>query len=94
MIGLVLILIYPLGYSLWLAFHQWTLRTFRQGVPYVGLDNFTDLIQGEDFTGALATTALHVFAIVLSSCLGRDWPCSSIRISKASACFRSLILLP
>ena len=71
MIGLVLILIYPLGYSLWLAFHQWTLRTFRQGVPYVGLDNFTDLIQGEDFTGALATTGTFMFfAIVLEFVLG------------------------
>ncbi len=95
MIGLVLILIYPLGYSLWLAFHQWTLRTFRQGVPYVGLDNFTDLIQGEDFTGALATTGTFMFfAIVLEFVLGMGLALLLDQNLKGQRLFRSLILLP
>jgi cellobiose transport system permease protein len=38
-IALAIVLLYPLGYSFWLSFHQWKLRTFKQGVPFIGFEN-------------------------------------------------------
>jgi cellobiose transport system permease protein len=32
---LFIILIYPLGYSFWLSFHDWTLYNFRTAIPFV-----------------------------------------------------------
>ena len=92
---LVLILIYPLGYSLWLAFHKWTLRTFRQGVPSVGFENFSDLLHSGDFIEALTTTATFMaFAIALEFLLGMGLALLLDQKLKGQRLFRSLILLP
>jgi multiple sugar transport system permease protein len=92
---LVLILIYPLGYSLWLTLHKWTLRTFRQGVPYVGFENYSDLVHGGDFQDSLVTTATFmVFAIGLEFLLGMGLALLLDQKLKGQRLFRSLILLP
>ena len=57
-------LVYPLGYSLWLSFHEWTLRGFREGVPYVGLQNYIDLFKNPDFINSLRITAEFVILAV------------------------------
>lgn len=95
MLTLVLILIYPLGYSLRLAFHHWTLRTFRQGVPYVGFENFSELIHGGDFLESLITTATFMlFAIGLEFLLGMGLALLLNQDLKGRRFFRSMILLP
>jgi multiple sugar transport system permease protein len=50
--------IYPLVYSLWLAFHQWDLQT--PGHPFVGLDNFRDALQDDRVWMALKNTGVIV----------------------------------
>lgn len=50
--------IYPLLYSLWLAFHQWDLQT--PGTPFIGLDNFRDALRDDRLWSALQNTGLIV----------------------------------
>jgi multiple sugar transport system permease protein len=50
--------IYPLVYSLWLAFHQWDLQT--PGHPFVGLDNFRTAVQDDRVWMALKNTGVIV----------------------------------
>ena len=59
-----IILVYPLGYSLWLSFHEWTLRGFREGVPFVGFQNYIDLFSNPDFLNSLRITASFVIMAV------------------------------
>jgi multiple sugar transport system permease protein len=92
---LVVILIYPLGYSLWLSFHNWTLRTFKRGVPFVGFENFTALVHGEDFLESLITTGTFMlFAISLEFILGMGLALLLDQELRGRRLFRSLVLLP
>ena len=50
--------VYPLVYSLWLAFHQWDLQT--PGHPFVGLDNFRTAVQDDRVWMALKNTGVIV----------------------------------
>jgi multiple sugar transport system permease protein len=50
--------VYPLVYSLWLAFHQWDLQT--PGHPFVGLDNFRDALRDDRVWMALKNTGVIV----------------------------------
>lgn len=50
--------VYPLVYSLWLAFHQWDLQT--PGHPFVGLDNFRDALHDDRVWMALKNTGVIV----------------------------------
>ncbi len=61
---LLTILVYPLGYSFWLSFHEWTLRGFRAGIPWVGLQNYLDLFTNADFITAIRVTFVFVIAAV------------------------------
>lgn len=59
--ALILILaitIYPLIYSLWLAFHQWDLQT--PGTPFIGFDNFSAALHDDRMWNALRNTLLIV----------------------------------
>jgi len=50
--------VYPLIYSLWLAFHQWDLQT--PGHPFIGLDNFRHALLDDRVWAALKNTGLIV----------------------------------
>jgi len=94
-IALAVILIYPLGYSFWLSFHEWTLRGFRSGVPWVGLQNFIDLLSNPDFTNSLGVTfAFMAGAITLEFVLGMGLALLLDRDLFGKGLIRSLILLP
>jgi ABC-type sugar transport system permease subunit len=54
-------LLYPIGYSLWLSFHEWSGYTPVWG-PFVGLENYWSLLQDEVFWKA--TTNSIVFVLV------------------------------
>ena len=92
---LFVILVYPLGYSLWLSFHDWTLRTFRSGVPFVGFENFTSLLSGSDFLHSLSVTGVFmVVAIGLEFLLGMGLALLLDHDLRGKRAFRSMILLP
>lgn len=92
---LIVILIYPLGYSFWLTFHQWTLRDFRSGVPWVGLDNYITLFSNPDFINSLRVTFTFVItAVGIEFALGMCLALLLNRNLKGRGIIRSMILLP
>jgi len=92
---LFIILVYPLGYSLWLSFHDWTMRTFRAGVHFVGFANFIDLITNPEFLNSLRVTfRFMAFAISLEFILGMALALLMNEDIKGRNFFRAMILLP
>ncbi len=92
---MAVILIYPLGYSLWLSFHRWTLRTFKQGVPFVGFENYQQLFSNPEFWNSLRITFTFVFlAISFEFILGMGLALLLNHDLKAKGLIRSFILLP
>jgi multiple sugar transport system permease protein len=94
-IVLAIVLLYPLGYALWLSVHQWLLRTFRQGVPFVGLKNYIDLFSNPDFLNSIKTTFTFViFAVGIEFILGMLLALLLHQEIRGRGLFRALILLP
>ena len=92
---LSIILLYPLGYALWLSVHQWTLRTFKQGVPFIGFQNYSSLFSNPDFLNSIKTTFTFVFfAISIEFVLGMGVALLLNHELKGKGFFRSMILLP
>jgi multiple sugar transport system permease protein len=92
---LFIILVYPLGYSFWLSFHDWTLRTFRTGIPYVGLENYISLLENREFLNSIATTATFMLgAITLEFLLGMGLALLMAHDLRGKRFYRSMILLP
>ncbi|MGZ9163722.1 MAG: carbohydrate ABC transporter permease [Anaerolineales bacterium] len=94
-IVLIVVLLYPLGYALWLSFHQWTLRTFKQGIPFIGFENYAELFSNPDFLNSIKTTITFVIlAISFEFILGMALALVLNQELKGKGLFRSLILLP
>jgi multiple sugar transport system permease protein len=94
-IALAVVLIYPLGYSFWLSFHEWTLRGFRQGVPFVKLANYFDLLTNPEFLNSLKITFTFVFfAVGIEFILGMGLALLLNNDLTAKGVIRSMILLP
>jgi multiple sugar transport system permease protein len=92
---MAVILIYPLGYSLWLSFHRWTLRTFKQGIPFIGLENYRELFSNPEFWSSLRITFTFVLlAITFEFVLGMALALLLNHDLKAKGLIRSFILLP
>jgi len=92
---LSLVLVYPLGYALWLSFHQWTLRTVKQGTPFIGFQNYANLFSNPDFINSILTTFKFVFfAISFEFVFGMAVALLLNHDLKAKNIFRALILLP
>ncbi len=63
---LALFLLIPIAFSLYLSFHEWSTPGFL-GAPFVGLDNYRDLLHDAPFWRAMQNTATYT---VLSVPLG------------------------
>ena len=94
-IAIAIILIYPLGYSFWLSFHEWTLRGFRKGIPFVGFQNYIDLFRNPDFINSLRITASFVLlAVGIEFVLGMGLALLLNHDLRARNWIRAMILLP
>ena len=94
-IVLIVILLYPLGYSFWLSFHEWTLRGFRQGVPWIGLGNYIELFTNPDFLNSLRITFTFVIlAVGIEFVLGMGLALLLNHDLRGSHWLRAAILLP
>jgi multiple sugar transport system permease protein len=92
---LLIILVYPMGYSFWLSFHEWTLRGFTKGVPWVGLNNYVTLFSNPDFITSLRITFTFVItAITIEFVLGMSLALLLHHDLKGKGLIRSMILLP
>jgi multiple sugar transport system permease protein len=64
------IVIYPLGYSLWISVHQMNL-TSPGATPYVGLDNYARWLTSERFWRSVGVTAsFSIVSVALTIVLG------------------------
>lgn len=92
---LFVILIYPLGYSFWLSFHEWTLRNFVNGIPWVGLQNYISLFSNPAFIQSLVTTfTFLISAITIEFSLGMGLALLLNHNLMGKGAIRSMILLP
>jgi multiple sugar transport system permease protein len=92
---LIIILVFPLGYAIWLSFHQWMLRTFKQGVPFIGFENYSTLFSNPDFLSSLKITFTFVIlAIAFEFILGMGLALLLNQDIKGKGIFRALIFIP
>jgi multiple sugar transport system permease protein len=94
-IVLAIVLLYPLGYSFWLSFHEWKLRTFKQGIPFIGFENYTALFSNPDFLNSIKITFKFIgIAVSCELILGMGLALLLNQELKGRGLFRSFILLP
>jgi len=94
-IVIALILVYPLAYSFWLSFHEWTLRGFRKCVPFVGLENYIELFKNPDFVSSLRiTTTFVIVAVGIEFVLGMGLALLLHHDLRGRNFIRAMILLP
>ena len=58
LVMIIALSVYPLVYSLWLAFHRWDLQS--PGTPLIWFDNFSAALSDDRMWGALRNTGLIV----------------------------------
>lgn len=72
---LALIVIYPLIYNLSMSFHEVTLETFRGGQPFIGLENYKEVLAMPMVRKAIWNTIYFtVMSIIFQFVIGLPWP--------------------
>lgn len=90
---IMLIVIYPLLYSLWASFTN--LRLTSPVTSFVGLDTYAQALNSEIFRDSLLVTALFLLvAVVVEFVLGFALAYSFSRMERAHPVMRALLLLP
>lgn len=90
---ILLVVIYPLFYSLWASFTN--MRLTSPLTSFVGLDTYAQALSSEIFQDSLAVTALFlVSVVVLEFILGFALAYSFSCITKTHPVMRALLLLP
>lgn len=86
---------YPLLYSFWLSFHDWSMLTFRQGVNFIGLANYARLFAEPNFWRSLGVTFTFMTgAFVVEFVLGMLLALLLNQELKLRGLFRATIFLP
>lgn len=89
------VLIYPLGYSVSMSAHNWTLLTIQNDPEFVGLQNYLRLLSSPDFWNSFIVTATFmVFAIAFELLLGMALALILHQELVGKRIFRSLVILP
>ena len=92
---LIVALGYPLLYSFWLSFHDWTIQSFRRAVPFVGFANYARLLSEPAFWRSLGVTSTFMLgALTLEFACGIGLALLLNQNLRARAAMRSVILLP
>lgn len=93
--AIVLIAIFPLGWTVWESLHRHDLRMPWLGKPFVGIDNYVAIVRDERFLGALAHTAFFTVATVaLELLLGFFLALAIHRAFRGRGLVRAAILVP
>jgi multiple sugar transport system permease protein len=86
--------IYPTVYSLWIAFHNYSLYR-RDLVSFAGFDNFTDLLDSDVFKQSFAVTLIFAFsAVAIELALGFSIAVLLDRKMRAANVLRTLLIIP
>jgi len=83
----------PIGRTFWLSFHEWHL--IRPLKPWVGLDNYKELLQDQNFLLALRNTTLFaVFVVGFSVVLGLALAVLLAGRLRFTAAYQAIYFLP
>jgi multiple sugar transport system permease protein len=86
--------IYPTIYSLWIAFHNYSLYR-RDLVSFSGIDNFTDLLDSDVFKQSFAVTLVFAAAaVVIELVLGFAIAVLLDRKMRGANALRTLLIIP
>jgi ABC-type sugar transport system permease subunit len=92
---IVLIAIFPLGWTVWEALHIHDLRMPWRGSPFVGLANFGEILAQPRFWEALAHTMVFTLgSVVPEMVLGVGLALMLNRAFRGRGAFRALVLVP
>ena len=94
LLAIVLLVGYPIAYSAWVSLHKYNLK--RPGIfKFVGLDNYAEILQSQEFMDALwVTLAFTGFAVLLVVLI--SIPIALLLNNRFPGCglLRALILVP
>jgi multiple sugar transport system permease protein len=94
-LAIALIVGVPTVYSLYLSFHQWKLTTFRNGVPFVGLDNYSQAAADPVFWHSMQVTVVFTLvALLIEVLLGLGLAVLLDQEFRGRRSIRILILMP
>jgi len=86
--------IYPTIYSLWIAFHNYSLYR-RDLVSFAGFDNFTDLLDSDIFKQSFVVTLVFAFsAVAVELALGFAIAVLLDRKMRGANVLRTLLIIP
>jgi multiple sugar transport system permease protein len=86
--------VYPTIYSLWIAFHNYSLYR-RDLVSFAGFDNFTDLLDSDVFKQSFAVTLIFAFsAVAVELALGFAIAVLLDRKMRGANVLRTLLIIP
>ena len=92
---ILLIALFPLGWTIWESLHQHDLRMPWLGRPFVGLGNYLTIVRDERFWSALGHTAFFTFAtVVLELVLGLFLALAMNRAFRFRGAVRAAVLVP
>jgi ABC-type sugar transport system permease subunit len=92
---ILLIALFPLGWTVWESFHLHDLRMPWLGQPFVGLENYLEVLADRRFWGAMAHTLWFAAASVsLELVLGCILALAMNRTFRGRALVRASILIP
>lgn len=93
--AIVLIAIFPLGWTVWESLHRHDLRMPWLGKPFVGLENYADLLRDARFLEALGHTVFFtITTVALELILGLFLALAMNRAFRARGVIRASILVP
>ena len=92
---IALIAIFPLGWTLWESLHVHELRMPWLGQPFIGLDNYIEIVRDPRFWAALGHTAFFtVVSISLELVLGLFLALAMNRAFRGRGFVRAAVLVP
>ncbi len=92
---MAVVTIFPLLRSLWVSMHKWDLMRPQEGHPFVGLDNYADILADPIFWSSVWVTLLFVaLAVAIEICLGLAIALLLNRGLKGQGFVRLMALLP
>jgi len=92
---ILLVALFPLGWTVWESLHQNDLRMPWLGTPFVGLSNYVTIAQDSRFWLSLAHTTFFAFAtILLELTFGLVLALAMHRVVRARGAVRAAVLLP
>lgn len=92
---ILLVALFPLGWTVWESLHLHDLRMPWRGQPFVGLANYADILEDERFWGAMGHTAFFTIAsIALELVLGLFLALAMNRAFRGRGLVRAAVLVP